>query len=327
MCQKDLVQVLKALPKFEDPNLIFGYDALGDAGVYALDKHNAIVQTVDVLTPIADDPYTFGEIAAANSMSDVYAMGGKPICALNIIGFPPKLDISILEEIVRGGSNKVKEAGAVVLGGHTIKDEELKYGLAVTGRVRRDRLVRNDGARPGDRLVLTKPLGTGVISTALKAGVASEEAVSKINKSMRELNEKAAEAMVELGASACTDVTGFGLLGHTLQMAQASKVGMRIWVEEVPIFEEAFEYARKGLFPGGSKANYDYAKAHLDWRPSVSEETRMLLSDAQTSGGLLISLASEKTEPFLARMKEEEVREARVIGEVTESKKPKIYLE
>ncbi len=295
--------------------------------MYALDDTTAMVQTVDVLTPIADDPYTFGEIAAANSMSDVYAMGGKPISALNIVGFPPELDTSILAEIVKGGMSKVREAGAVVLGGHTIKDEELKYGLAVTGTIRRDRIVRNDQARPGDRLVLTKPLGTGVISTALKAGVASEEAVSKINNSMRELNDKAARAMVEFEANACTDVTGFGLLGHGFQMAQASKVGVRFYVNEVPIFEEAFEYARQGLFPGGSRANYDYVKPYLDAEASISEETRMLLADAQTSGGLLISLPQEKTESFLARMEEEGLTAARLIGEIYESKEARISLE
>lgn len=315
------------MPGFDDPKVLFGFDAVGDAGVYALDDATALVQTVDVLTPIADDPYTFGEIAAANSMSDVYAMGGTPMSALNIVGFPPDLEISILAEIVKGGMTKVKEAGAVILGGHTIKDEELKYGLAVTGTVTRDRLVRNDRARPGDRLVLTKPLGTGVISTALKAGVASEEAVSKINDSMRELNDKAARAMVDLKASACTDVTGFGLLGHALQMAQASKVALRILVKEVPVFEEAFEYARKDLFPGGSKANYDYVSPWLDSAPSISEEIKMLLADAQTSGGLLISLPAKKTESFLDRMTEGGIAGAAVIGEVCESKEPRIYLE
>jgi len=292
-----------------------------------LDEKTAIVQTVDLLTPIADDPYTFGEIAAANSMSDVYAMGGEPISALNIVGFPSDLDLSILQEMVKGGASKVREAGAVVLGGHTIRDEEVKYGLAVTGTVRIDRIVRNDRARPGDRLVLTKPLGTGVISTALKAGEASEEAVSKINDSMRQLNDKASRAMVALGANACTDVTGFGLLGHAMVMAQASGVGMRIFPNEVPIFAEAFEYGRKGLFPGGSKANYDYVKPWLHCEPSISEERIMFLADAQTSGGLLISFPQEKTERFLARMKAEGVTTAKAIGEICESKEPRIYLE
>ena len=292
-----------------------------------MDEKTAIVQTVDLLTPIADDPYTFGEIAAANSMSDVYAMGGEPISALNIVGFPSDLDLSILQEMVKGGASKVREAGAVVLGGHTIRDEEVKYGLAVTGTVRIDRIVRNDRARPGDRLVLTKPLGTGVISTALKAGEASEEAVSKINDSMRQLNDKASRAMVALGANACTDVTGFGLLGHAMVMAQASGVGMRIFPNEVPIFPEAFQYGRKGLFPGGSEANYDYVKQWLDWKASISEETTMFLADAQTSGGLLISLPQEKTEPFLSRMKEEGVTSAKAIGEICESEEPRIYLE
>ncbi len=278
------------------------------------------------MTPIADDPYTFGEIAAANSMSDVYAMGGKPISALNIVGFPPQLDISILREIVKGGISKVKEAGAVILGGHTIKDEELKYGLAVTGTVDSNKIVTNDRAQPGDRLILTKPLGTGVISTALKAGVASGEAVLKINDSMRELNDKAAQAMVDLGANACTDITGFGLLGHALQMAQASKVAMRIFIDQVPIFEEAFEYAQKGLFPGGSNANYDYVKPYLHCDSSILEEKRMLLADAQTSGGLLISLPEEKVEAFLSRMGKERVAAASVIGEVCESEEPRIYL-
>jgi len=318
VCQRDLAQVLCHLPKFEDPNLLFGYDAVGDAGVYALDKKTALVQTVDILTPIADDPYIFGEIAAANSLSDIYAMGAKPLTALNVVGFPPKLDISILERIIQGGSSKAKEAGAVIVGGHTIKDQELKYGLAVTGIIARDKIISNDKAKAGDKLVLTKPLGTGIISTALKAGLASEEAISKINDSMRQLNREASEVMQEVGVNACTDITGYGLLGHALIMAQASRVGIKVYSTEVPIFQEAHDYARQALFPGGSVANFEYIQPHAQFDPSVSHELRMLLCDAQTSGGLLISVSEEKCEALLEKLHQAGVVIARVIGEVIE---------
>lgn len=326
MCQCDLAQVLRHLPRFEDPNLLFGYDAVGDAGVYALDKETALVQTVDILTPIADDPYIFGEIAAANSLSDIYAMGGKPLTALNIVGFPPKLDISILERIIQGGSSKVREAGAVIVGGHTIKDQELKYGLAVTGIVRRDKIISNDKARAGDKLVLTKPLGTGIISTALKADLASKEAVSKINNSMRQLNKEASEVMQEVGVNACTDITGYGLLGHALIMAEASGVGIKICSNEVPIFQEAHDYAREALFPSGSMANFEYVQPRVQFDPSVSHDIRMLLSDAQTSGGLLISVSEEKYEELLKKLHQAGVVIARVIGEVIEQPIGRIWV-
>lgn len=320
------MQVLHQLPKFDHPNLLLGYDSVGDAGVYALVGDLAIVQTVDVLTPIADDPYLFGQIAAANSLSDIYAMGAKPITALNIIGFPPKLDLSILEEMINGGISKIKEAGAVILGGHTIKDEELKYGLAVTGIVERNRIITNDKARPGDKLILTKPLGTGVISTALKAGVASESAINKINRSMCELNRKASEVMQKFGVNACTDVTGFGLLGHSFQIAQSSQVGLKIYAREVPIFDEARDYAVQGLFPGGSASNFDYIKPYLECTPSVSRDMQMLLCDAQTSGGLLICSDPEKSAALVDALRAEGIPHAKIIGEVIKSGKPKIYV-
>ena len=296
--------MLRHLPTFDDPNLIFGYDTVGDAGVYKLRDDLAIIQTVDILTPIADDPYTFGEIAAANSLSDVYVMGGKPVTALNIVGFPEKKDLEILQEIIRGGIQTIKDAGAVVLGGHTIKDEDLKYGLAITAVVHPDEMITNEHARPGDQLILTKPIGTGVISTALKRGKALDVAVAKINQSMRMLNRSAAEAMVEVGVHACTDVTGFGLLGHALQMAQASRVSFRIRAAVVPLFDEALDYARKGFWPGGTKKNYQFVQSRVVFADDVDETMRLMLCDAQTSGGLLIAVPPARSELLMQRLQE-----------------------
>jgi selenide,water dikinase len=298
---------------------------MGDAGVYAIDGERALVQTVDILTPIADDPYTFGQIAAANSLSDIYAMGGKPLTVLNIVGFPTDLDLAILETILEGGSAKVKEAGAVVLGGHTIKDRELKYGLAVTGMVRRDDVVDNDGARPGDKLILTKPIGTGIIATALKAEVASDDAVEKINDSMSQLNDSASEAMMRRGVSACTDVTGFGLLGHALEMATASQVSMRIYADLVPVFDEAREYAQRGLVPGGTKANYEWIRPNLESKTSQDESALLLLCDAQTSGGLLIAVPDGKADSLSRDLTSRGVKSA-FIGDVTDSLPTKIVI-
>ena len=327
MCQEDLSQVLRNLPTIEDPNLIFGYDTVGDAGVYRLRNDLAIIQTVDILTPIADDPYIFGEIAAANSLSDVYVMGRKPVTALNIIGFPPKLDLSIMEKIILGGINKIKEAGAVVLGGHTIKDEELKYGLAITAIVDPQKLVTNDKAAPGDLLILTKPLGTGVISTAMKAGLASEQAITKINDNMRQLNASAAQTMIEVGVNACTDITGFGLMGHALQLAQASGVSLQINSKQVPIIEEAFEYAENSLFPGGTQLNYKYIKPFIQFAPSVENDLQMLLCDAQTSGGLLIAVPEHKNKELLALLHKNGVHSAQIIGKAIPAQEKIIYVD
>jgi len=318
--------VLRHLPKFKDPNLIYGYDTVGDAGVYKISEEIAIVQTVDMLTPIADDAFSFGEIAAANSLSDIYVMGAQPITALNIIGFPRKLDLSYLEKIAQGGSSKIQEAGAVILGGHTINDEELKYGLAVTGIVHPDQMVTNQNAQPGDVLILTKPIGTGCISTALKAGQASDSAVEKINQSMRTLNNKAAKAMMEIGVHACTDVTGFGLSGHALQLAQASNVSLAIDSTQVPIFEEALAYADRNLFPGGTIKNEKFVNPFLSVDPTINRELYMLLCDAQTSGGLLISVARPKGEVLLSQLKSNGVEAAKRIGEVLSKQEKVIYL-
>lgn len=327
MCQEDLAQVLRHLPKFDNPNLIFGFDTVGDAGVYKISDDIAIVQTVDILTPIADDAFTFGEIAAANSLSDLYVMGATPITALNIVGFPEKLDLTYLEKIIQGGGSKIKEARAVILGGHTIKDDELKYGLAVTGIVHPDKIITNDKAQPGDIIILTKPIGTGVISTALKAGKASSIAVEKINNSMKTLNNVAAKIMTDFGAHACTDVTGFGLLGHALQLAQASNVSIRFDSKKIPIFEEAFEYAEMSLFPGGTKKNAKFVAPQIEFSDTVDQSTRMILADAQTSGGLLIIVHKEIGETICTKLQVNGLSNTRIIGEVFPLQKKSIFVD
>jgi selenide,water dikinase len=307
---------------------VYGVDAVGDAGVYSIDEKRSLVQTVDVLTPIADDPATFGEIAAANSLSDVYALGGAPLTALNIVGWPSKLDISILGEILEGGSQKVREADAVIIGGHTIKDSEVKYGLSVTGIIETDRVVTMEGAKPGDSIILTKRIGTGVISTALKNEKASPEAVSAINDSMRALNRRASELMMDAGAHACTDITGFSLLGHALVMAEKSKVGLRINSASVPFFEWAPRYAEEGHIPGGTRANFDFVKPKVDYSGSVSEPIRVLLCDAQTSGGLLIAVGGGSSASLLNALRSfPETSVSEVIGEVVEGHSGRIRVE
>jgi selenide,water dikinase len=290
---------------------LVGFDTVGDAGVYSLNKTWALVQTVDVITPIADDPFVFGEIAAANSLGDIYAMGARPLTALNILAFPPKLDIKIAEAILKGGIKKIKEARAVIVGGHTIRDEEIKYGLAVTGIVEKTKLIDNSSARPGDRLVLTKPLGTGIIATALKAHTASPKAIAAINRSMRTLNLKASVVMQQVGVHAATDVTGFGLLGHALNMAGASKVILRIEAAKVPLVKEVYGYAKQQLISGGTKANISFVQPFVEYSPTVDEILRIILCDAQTSGGLLIAVPKNRTSVLLKRLPA-----TREIGEV-----------
>lgn len=282
---------------------------------------------MDVLTPIADDPTIFGEIAAANSLSDVYAMGGTPLTALNIVGWPTKVDLSILASILEGGARKVREADAVIIGGHTIKDEEVKYGLSVTGIIKTDRLVTASGARPGDVLVLTKMIGTGVISTSIKKGEAPKEAIEAINDSMKTLNRRASELVIETGARACTDITGFGLLGHALVLAEQSKVGLRISAGSVPFFEWAPEYASKGYIPGGTRANYEFVSPKVDFGAGVSETDRVLLCDAQTSGGLLISISNDIADRLVDALRSvRETAMSKVIGEVVEEHPGRIHV-
>ena len=300
---------------------------LDDAGVYKLTDDVAIIQTVDFFTPIVDDPYAFGQIAVANSLSDVYAMGGKPLVAMNLVCFPIKsLDISVLNDILKGGLDKMREAGVTLVGGHSIDDPELKYGLSVTGTVHPERLVTNSGAKAGDKVILTKPLGTGIIGTALKAGVADKETVEKFTKSMATLNNIASELMQEIGAHACTDITGFGLLGHACQVAEHSQVGIKLNLASVPYFPEIIEFARKGLCPGGLYRNREFYSSRVEFATDVPEDMQLILFDAQTSGGLLISLAPEAAQLLLDRLHEAGVQHAAIIGEVVSRPAAKVLV-
>jgi selenide,water dikinase len=302
--------------------------SLDDAGVYKLTEDMAIIQTIDFFTPIVDEPYAFGQIAAANALSDVYAMGGKPLTAMNVVCFPAKsLDISVLEDILRGGLDKMREAGVTLVGGHSIDDTELKYGLSVTGTVHPKRLVTNSGAKVGDKLVLTKPLGTGIISTALKAGMVNEETAAKVTKSMATLNNQASELMQEVGVHACTDITGFGLLGHACQIAENSQVGIKIHFASVPFFPKAEEFAKMGLYPTGLHRNREFYSKMVEIDPQVPEYVQDVLFDAQTSGGLLISLAPRAAQRLLDRLHEVGVPDATIIGEVTSRPTPRVLVE
>jgi selenide,water dikinase len=295
-----------------------GLEAADDAGVYRLTPELALIQTVDFFTPIVNDPYQFGAIAAANALSDIYAMGGRPLMALNIVCFPLKeAPADTLKAILRGGLDKVHEAGALLVGGHSVDDPEMKYGLAVTGVVHPDRIYTKAGARAGDLLILTKPLGTGIIATALKGRLASPEAEAAAIRVMSALNRDAAEALEGLEVHAVTDITGFGLLGHGLEMARASQAELSISASRVPVLPWAREYAALGLVPGGSHANRRFCENHLTLAPGVDAVTTDLLSDAQTSGGLFIAIAPKDGETLMKRLKDAGVTEAAIIGEVT----------
>ena len=295
---------------------------LDDAGVYKLTDDMALIQTVDFFTPIVDDPYTFGQIAAANALSDVYAMGGKPLTAMNIVCFPTKsLDISVLKEVLVGGVDKMHEAGVVLVGGHSIDDAELKYGLAVTGIVHPKRLVTNAGARVGDKLILTKPLGTGIINTAVKARAVDEGTIAKLIRCMVTLNDKASELMMEAGIHACTDITGFGLLGHTVQMAQNSQVGINLQFTSIPFFPEADELVKRGLCPGGLQRNRDFYTTVVKIASELPDYRQAILFDPQTSGGLLICLSSGGAERLLKRLRQAGVEDSVIIGEVVSEPK------
>lgn len=303
-------------------------ESLDDAGVYKLSNDVAIIQTIDFFTPIVDNPYDFGQIAAANALSDVYAMGGKPLTAMNVVCFPTKLlDISVLKDILKGGIDKMSEAGVTLLGGHSIDDAELKYGLSVTGTIHPKRLVTNSGAKVGDKLILTKPLGTGIISTSLKAGMVTEETIAKVTKSMASLNKKASELMQEVEAHACTDITGFGLLGHTCQIAQHSQVGIKVHLDSVPFFTEAEEFAKMGLCPGGLHRNKEFYSEMVDFSSQVPDYMKDMLFDPQTSGGLLISLAPEAAELLMDKLQKAGIQNTAIIGEVVSKPVGKILVE
>jgi len=311
-----------------DPRIIVGADTADDAAVFRLDDKTAIVQTVDYFTPIVDNPYDFGQVAAANSLSDIYAMGARPLFALNLVGFPVKsFPITMLAEILRGGMDKAAEAGISIAGGHTVIDEEPKYGLAVTGIVAPDRVVRNSTARPGDALILTKPLGTGIITTGIKAEMVRPETIEKVTRLMATLNKRASEVMVEVGVSACTDVTGFGLIGHLEEMVAASGTAARIHSSKVPIMDEVWSLIKDECVPGGSIANKKFADDFTKWREDVKDPMRMALCDAQTSGGLLIATPRGKAEQMLSTLREAGIEPVAMIGEILEGPACCIFVE
>jgi len=321
-----LAQVLCQLPKTIDENLIVGIDTSDDAAVYKINEDIALIQTVDFFTPVVDDPYTFGQIAATNSLSDIYAMGGEPKLAMNIICFPTCLSPNIMAEILKGGYDKVAEANALLIGGHTIEDDEPKYGLSVSGFIHPSKVLTNCNAQIGDVLILTKPIGVGVVNTAIKAQLADEETYKKAVKIMTTLNKFAKDAMLEVGVNSCTDITGFGLLGHTLEMAEGSGVTIKLFSNKIPVIPKAIEYAQMGLIPAGAYSNMSFIGEKVSFSENVAGEIRDLLYDPQTSGGLLISVAKDKAEKLLLLL-ENSPTEYGVIGEVTEKRDKYIIVE
>ncbi len=319
-----LDSVLGKLARQHDPNVLIGFETADDAGVYQLTPELALVQTVDFFTPIVDDPYVFGQIAATNALSDVYAMGGRPISALALVCFPDGGDVKILEEMLAGGLSKMIEANCTVIGGHSIRDEEIKLGYAVTGTIHPQRVMANGGAKAGDRLIFTKAIGTGVISTAIKRGKADFAWVRDAVRSMTTLNKAAAEIINGgFDVHGMTDVTGFGLIGHAREMAMASAVSLRIHASQVPLLEGALECIRAGFVPGGLKANRAFAEGCVEFNDDVPEEIRTLLFDPQTAGGLLIAVAACDTERLLAELRRSGIAAAE-IGEVVPKQKPLI---
>lgn len=319
-----LAQVLCDLPKISNENLLVGIDTSDDAAVYKINDETAVIQTLDFFTPIVDDPYMFGQIAATNSLSDIYAMGGEPTLALNIVCFPSCLDIKILGEILRGGADKVKEAGAIIVGGHTVNDNEPKYGLSVMGLVHPDKVFQNSNSKAGEVLVITKPIGTGVINTAIKGEIASKEHIDEATKYMATLNKYAAEIGRKYNVSACTDITGFGLAGHVHEMAKGANVSITIESDKVPFINGAVEYAKMAMIPKGTYNNKRHIKNDYvcDAKEGYIED---LLFDPQTSGGLLYSLPKEEAEKMMIELKENNII-ANIIGYVEDKKEKHLYI-
>jgi len=313
--QAFLKEVLKGLPVVEDPRVLVGVPAGDDAGIYDMGNDQALVQTVDVFTPSVDDPFVFGQIAAANSLSDVYAMGGRPMTALSVLGFPVRqIPDEAMHEILRGGIDKMKEAGVAIIGGHSINDGEIKAGFAVTGMIDKEKIVTNAGAQPGDVLILTKPLGTGIVAFAAQIGRVDQEASEAAAGAMTCLNKTASELMVQFGAHACTDVTGFSLLGHLTEMAMRSKVDAEIIWDDIPVFPGVLQYIAEGIFPGAIERNKESCGERVVAGDNVTEDMVDLCYDAQTSGGLLIAIADKDGEALLRRLHEEGLSEAAIIG-------------
>ncbi len=316
--QAFLKNVLRGLPQIDDPNVLIGVPAGDDAGVYDMGNGTALVQTVDVFTPSVDDPYTFGQVAAANSVSDVYAMGGTPITAVSILGFPVrKIPDNAMAEILSGGIDKMNEAGVAIIGGHSINDSEIKAGFAVTGTIDKDKVVTNANARPGDVLILTKPLGTGIVAFASQIQRARPESVEAINKSMTTLNKKAAELMIKFGAHACTDVTGFSLCGHLAEMALSSGVDVEVIWDEIPLFPGVLEYAAAGILPGAIERNKESCGERIIGSEELPQEMVDICYDAQTSGGLLIAIKEKDSMDFLKALQSDGISSAVIIGKIS----------
>ncbi len=306
--------------------MIVGLDKPDDAGVYKLSDELAIVQTVDFITAIVDDPYSFGMIAAANSLSDVYAMGGRPVTAMNIVAFPSEtMDISVLTQVLSGALAKLNEAGVTLVGGHSVKNTELKYGLCVTGIVHPQKVVTRSEAQVGDKLILTKPLGTGIMTTALKAGLVDEKTKTKLTEQMAKLNDKAAEVMVSLGAHACTDITGFGLIGHACEMAENSGVAIELYLDKVPFIREVMQFAQMGLIPEGMYANEEF-RAHMVEDSQADEDLMAILYAPQTSGGLFIAVSPEKADKMVEQIRQAGDEQAAIVGQVIDSPKSQIIV-
>jgi len=319
--------VLGKLARQHDPNVLVGFDHADDAGVYQIALDQALVQTVDFFTPIVDDPYVFGQIAATNALSDIYAMGGKPLTALALVCFPDKADLEILERILAGGLSKMVEAACVVIGGHSIRDEETKFGYAVTGLIHPKKVFTNAGAKPGDALIFTKPLGTGVISTAIKKNKAEPAWIAAAVQSMTTLNKRAADVIQqgEFRVHAMTDVTGFGLIGHARELALASNVTLQFFSQDMPALPGALECIRAGYVPGGLKNNRDFAECWVGYEAAISDDLKTLLFDPQTAGGLLVSVAEDDRQRLVRELQGAGVP-ARHVGNVTESQKPLIRI-
>jgi cysteine desulfurase len=312
-----LEQVLQKIPRPSDHKILVGAETSDDAAVYQIDEDTAIVQTVDFFTPIVDDPFQFGAIAAVNSLSDVYAMGGKPLFALNVVGFPSnRLPIRVLEEILSGAQSIAEKAKIAIIGGHTVDDTEPKFGLAVTGIVHPSLIIRNNNAKPGDSLILTKPLGTGILSTALKQGLLEEYLINRLQDTMLTLNKSAAEAMQEIGVNSCTDITGFGLLGHLLEMMEGSDTTALIESDKIKFLPEVDSMVAGGVIPGGTRDNFQFTQPDVEYADTISENRKLMLNDAQTSGGLLISVNSQKAQILLEKLGAYGVKHVMEIGKV-----------
>lgn len=318
----DLAKVLKHIEVKEeerDPNLLVGFDKSDDAGVYKISEDMALVQTVDFFTPVANDPYTFGQIAAANALSDVYAMGGKPLTALNLSCFSASIGADILAEILKGGADKIREAGATIAGGHTITDEEVKYGVSVTGIINPSKVITNSGAQVGDVLILTKPIGSGVLTTALKIEFITDEEFEEASKVMATLNKIASEEMQKIGVNSCTDITGFGLIGHAYEMAAGSEVALEIDSNKIPIMNKVKDLAKEYCLPSGAYSNEKHFDKWVSFSKEIDDITKLTFFDPQTSGGLLISVNIEKAEALLENINRRSEIKAAIIGRVVEA--------